>query len=77
MEFKYECAGPDGPAELFGVKIFEYHWQSTGLAAEVTDPKYGRQLRLNVYSVQINGRPRLFAAGEMSAGVWAFFLPKD
>lgn len=77
MDFRYESAGPDGMAELFGVNIFKYKWQETGRVTAVSDPKYGRQLHLRVYSVDIDGGTRLFAAGEVSAGIWIFFLPKE
>lgn len=77
MEFRYETAGPEGIAQLFGVNIFKYKWRKTGRVATVTDPKYGRQLRLSVYSAEIDGDTRLFAAGEIFAGIWIFFLPKE
>lgn len=43
----------------------------------MTDPKYGRQLHLSVYSADIDGDTGLFAAGEIFAGIWIFFLPKE
>ena len=35
MAWEYETFGPDGQCKLFGVNIFDYHWQTTGKRVKV------------------------------------------
>jgi len=36
----------------------------------------GTQISLQVWEIQVNGKPKIFGASEMSNGVWTFALPK-
>jgi hypothetical protein len=44
---------------------------------EVVDPLYGRRLRLRLSYILRGGEIVLFAADEVSNGVWLVFVPKD
>ena len=43
MAWEYETFGPDGQCKLFGVNIFDYHWQTTGRRVKVQDPIYHQE----------------------------------
>ena len=66
--------GVDGNCELFGVNIFNYHWESTGEHADVRDTSYGQDHKFSVFRVNVEGEIHTFAAGEFSNCVWGFYL---
>ncbi|MCD7992726.1 MAG: hypothetical protein LUK37_13510 [Clostridia bacterium] len=72
--WQFEKSGADGNVQLFGVNIFDYHWETTGKRAAVTDPLYGQEFIFNIYTVVIGGDKKEFAAGEFSNCVWGFYL---
>ena len=71
--WQYEKAGIDGNTTLFGVNIFDYEWESTGKRVKVCAP-HGEELKVDVYTVTIDGQQHEFAAGELRMAVWGFFL---
>ena len=77
MTWKFETAGPDGLCKLFGVSIFQYDWKDCRETATVTDPNHGTEKKLHVYEAEIDGQICRFAAGELSNGVWGFYLESN
>ena len=74
--WKHEASGTQGNVTLFGVNIFSCGWELTGKTARVQHPNHGHDFKFPVYSVDIDGRQKEFAAGQMNHSVWSFFLPK-
>ena len=69
---KKTCA--DGNCNLFGVNIFDFEWTDTGELATVTDPIYHQEYNFNIFTVEIKGKTKRFAAGEYSNCVWGFYV---
>ena len=67
-------SGIEGNCVLFGVNIFQYHWEKTNQKITVSDPVYGQKHEINVYHVHLDGRKKTFAAGELSNGVYGFYI---
>ena len=64
------------------VKYFEHEsvwtktWEHTqGDDIVVTDPSHGNELLLSIYEAEFGGVKKRFAAGEVSNGVFIFYLP--
>ena len=74
--WKHKITGPDGNCKLFGLNIFDYDWNDTGEKATVSDPQYHQTYNFNIYTVDIEGISKRFAAGEFSNCVWGFYLEK-
>ncbi len=74
MRWEFVIVGFEGSCELFGVNIFDYHWDSTGQTACVQDPAYGQNHTGHVYKVTIGSAEREFLACQFSNGVWGFYL---
>lgn len=74
--WKYKLTGTDGDCILFGVNIFDYEWNDTGKTATIIDPQYHKEYIFNVFTVEIDGIVKRFAAGEFSNGVWGFYLER-
>ncbi len=74
--WKHEITDVDGNGILFGIKIFNYLWTDTGEKATVVDPKYHQTYIFNIYTIDIDGISKRFAAGEFSNCVWGFYLEK-
>jgi hypothetical protein len=74
--WEHRITGIDGNCILFGVNIFNYEWNDTGEKVTVIDPQYHKKHNINVYTVDIGGTTKRFAAGEFSNGVWGLFLEK-
>lgn len=74
--WKHKITGVDGNCILFGVNIFNYEWTGTGEKITVIDPQYHKEHKFNVYTVDIEGKTKRFAAGEFSNCVWGFYLEK-
>ncbi|MGH3306048.1 MAG: hypothetical protein ACRDOX_00050 [Nocardioides sp.] len=64
------------PFDLNGVNPWDYEWMSTGETIVVAHPTYPQQ-RHPAYVATITTAAGViqFAAGEMSANAWAFYLP--
>ena len=74
MIWKFEKSGFEGNCELFGVNIFHYPWHNQNKKVEVIDPLYHKKHWFDTYTVHIEGKTALFAAGEFSNGVYGFYL---
>lgn len=63
------------PLILDGVDVWTAHWTSTGRRVEVAHPSYPSQRHMADVYVLDDRRPGVtFAAGELSNGVWGFFV---
>lgn len=63
------------PIDVSGENPWDFEWRSLGGVVVVPHPTYPRQRHeLNLYSIQANGGLIEFAAGEVSEGVWVFYL---
>ena len=76
QSWKHEVTGPDGNCVLFGVNVFDYQWNDTGQIALVVDPQYHKKHSFSIYTINIDGTRRRFAAGEFSNCLWGFFVEK-
>ena len=66
----------EGPFEVGGVNVWAYKWRRAGGSVELPHPKYPLQMhRMDIYEIDIDGRAIRFAAGELSNGVWGFYVP--
>ncbi|MBR6382572.1 MAG: hypothetical protein IKS56_01155 [Lachnospiraceae bacterium] len=74
--WQYETTGTEKNSVLFGVYIFEYKWRDTGERVKVKDPLYGQDYAFPVYNVTIEGIDYSFASGELSNGVYGFYVLK-
>ena len=70
--WKHEASGTQGNVTLFGVNIFSCGWKLTGKTARVQHPNHGHDFKFPVYSVNIDGSQKEFAAGQMNHSVWSF-----
>ena len=69
------AAGEEGRVRLFGEDILALPWEPAGEKVWVRDPRYGDLRAFSVYTAEVKGVRRTFAAGEFSSGVWGFFFP--
>ena len=61
-----------------GIQLWNEEWRATGERMQLPHPDYPAQHHLmHVYDVGDPGRPVRFAAGELSNGVWGFYLPAN
>lgn len=67
----------EGRCELFGVNIFDYTWMNTGQKIELPDPLYNQMHMMSVYNANIGNHIVTFAAGELSNGVYSFYVKGD
>lgn len=65
------------PIDVDGVNPWPLKWIDTGRPqARLPHPAYPHQRHeMNIYQVKAGGRTITFAAGELSNGVWGFYLP--
>lgn len=75
--WKHIITGVDGNCMLFDVNIFDHKWNDTGEKATVFDPKFHQTYNFNIYTVDINGIKKRFAAGEFSNCLWGFYLENE
>ncbi|MBQ7325099.1 MAG: hypothetical protein IJW98_05105 [Clostridia bacterium] len=71
--WQLRTTGIDGNVILFGVNIFDYEWKSTGEHVAVKR-ECGWEDHADVYTADIDGKTRRFAAIEVSNCVWSFYL---
>jgi hypothetical protein len=62
---------------LGGIVIWEQHWRPAGVPpVELPHPAHPHQRHsFDIYTVGDPATPIRFAAGELSNGVWGFYLP--
>lgn len=73
--WRYVHIGFEGDSvSIDGINPWQYHWQSVGYTIEVPHPSYPSQRhRLEVRRVATEHGSVIFAAGEVSNGVWCFY----
>ena len=76
--WKFVKAGPDGdPAIIGGVDVWKHPWvRVRDEYADVRDPSYGEPHCFPVYNIVVSDKTITFAAGEFSAGIFAFYVPR-
>ena len=70
--------GPEGErVSLSGVNPWNHPWtKASDVPVELPHPSYSNQLhKMNIYEIQTGGRSIIFAASELSASIWAFYVP--
>lgn len=59
-----------------GLEVWRQKWRAAGLSVELPHPAYPSQVHhLFVYDIGEPAHPVRFAAGELSNGVWGFYVP--
>jgi hypothetical protein len=63
--------------EIRGLGIWRHDWRRAGVEpVELRHPAYPNQIhRYDVYEIGGAASPVRFAAGELSNGVWGFYVP--
>lgn len=63
--------------EINGIDLWEHKWRAVAVGTEkLPHPQYALQLHdFSVYEIEGNVRTIRFAAAELSAGVWGFYVP--
>jgi hypothetical protein len=64
------------PIEIDGINPWQHSWRSTEQpSVELPHPSCPNQRhRMNIYEVESAGHKVVFAAGELSANVWGFYV---
>lgn len=65
------------PIQIGGLEIWKYRWaRNSDDPVELPHPVHPHQRhRMFVYEVCDGGKKVVFAAGELSANVWGFYVP--
>ena len=65
------------PIMVSGVNPWNHKWQEAGgQRVRLPHPSYPDQMHeMNVFEIETGGRVVTFAAGELSASVWGFYVP--
>ncbi len=69
---------PEGQSiRVGGLNIWDYRWaRKSDNPVDLPHPAYPHQRhRMFVYEVSADDKTVLFAAGELSAGVWGIYVP--
>jgi hypothetical protein len=63
--------------KIHGLEVWRQEWRPTGEAAiQLPHPGYLNQRhRFDIYEIGPQDGPIRFAAGELSNGVWGFYIP--
>ena len=65
------------PFEIDGVNVWIHEWHPIpGDFAKWREPLYGQECRFEVYEIRLPTKTIRFSAGEYSANVYLFALPK-
>ncbi len=69
----------DQPIRVDGLNPWQHEWKTTDQPdIELPHPSYPNQLhRMSIYEITNGTKTVVFAAGELSANVWGFFVPDD
>ena len=61
---------------ISGAHVWNEQWRATGERLKLPHPAYPEQIHdFHVYEIGRASPPVRFAAGELSNGVWGFYLP--
>jgi hypothetical protein len=65
------------PISIEGLNAWDHRWEPRGdEAVDLPHPSYPEQRhRMRVYEMEGSAGRIVFAAGELSPGVWGFFVP--
>ena len=60
-----------------GINPWNHKWKETGQEQiQLPHPSYSDQMHtMRIYEIESTGRAIQFAAGELSANVWGFYVP--
>lgn len=74
----YANIGPEGdPVLIDGVDLWKSKWRLAGHSVWLPHPQYAHQIHdYAVYETQGRTGPVRFAAAELSANGWGFYVPK-
>lgn len=66
------------PIKIGGLDPWQHEWRSLKRPAlALPHPSYPHQRhRMDIYEIASAGRKVVFAAGELSAGVWGFYVER-
>lgn len=66
------------PVRILDVNLWDYLWiRLKEPSVELPHPSYPSQVHsMNVYEIEAGGARIRFAAGELSANVWGFYVPE-
>ncbi|MCA9120593.1 MAG: hypothetical protein H6822_35285 [Planctomycetaceae bacterium] len=70
----------DGQAiRVGGINPWQHEWHATDQPdIELPHPSYPNQChRMSIYEISHETKKIVFAAGELSASVWGFYVPDD
>lgn len=60
-----------------GISLWDATWSPTGQKITVAHPSYPSQRHhMPIFTAPDTDPPVIFAAGELSNGVWGFFVPE-
>jgi hypothetical protein len=59
-----------------GENVWSKEWRSIGIAV-VLEPSQGSQQHFPIYEAEFSGQTKQFVAGEISNGVWLFYVPEQ
>jgi hypothetical protein len=64
--------------EIGGLEVWKHKWRSTNEPPlDLPHPSYRNQThRYWIYEIGDSGHPVRFATGELSNGVWGFYVPE-
>ena len=71
-------ASPEGrPFQMGGLDVWEHEWSDTREKARVEEPRERRGLTFGIYEIRSGDHVVRFAAGELSSGVWGFYVRRQ
>jgi hypothetical protein len=73
------CCFESEPIDVAGINPWNFEWHSLGSRVELFHPAYRHQPE-SMWFYWVSGplgKPVVFAARELSAGVWGFFVPEN
>jgi len=67
------------PIQVNGLNPWQYEWRAASCSdIELPHPSYPDQLhRMSVYEISSGTKTVIFAAGELSANAWGFYVSDD
>jgi hypothetical protein len=80
-DLHWKCCGAciEGqPIDVDGIDPWHFeHWHDEHQKVQLPHPQYSHQRHsMSIYSITTDGRKVVFAAGELSANVWGFYIPE-
>ena len=64
------------PVRLNGVNLWDHAWSSMKTYIELPHPAFPNEThRFCLYTINVDSANVIFAAGELSPGIWGFYAP--